>query len=421
MSRFAQNALLIALLASTALGFAYLYGLRIETGDVFPAYSSLRADPLGTRAFYDSLAEIPGVRVDRRFQPMEDLSGAPQRTIIVAGLSAANWGTMSSKEYAAIDSEVRGGSRLVLALQADFADAKKENVGDDEDTGTAHPQKSEKPEKEDKIDTATPKDLEAAPHREYGPTHGPRRELEGTGEEKPEAKADLKHLWGISLLKVGRLNYDKGAVLDPTAPRDLPRKLKWKSDSYFGVEPGASWRVIYVALGKPVVLETQYGLGSIVVAGDAYLFSNEALLKDRWPRLLSWMVGPNTRVVFDESHLGVIEDVGVAALARRYGLMYAAGTLVLLAGLFIWRQTALFVPPPAEGAAEPLDCSHTAALEALLLRSVAPADLIKACASEWRATAAPASFSRLPAAVGTLNRRDAPGAYNAAVRALRRK
>jgi hypothetical protein len=412
MSRAAQSILLVAVLAATGLGFAYLYGLRIERGDLFPPYSSLRSDPLGTRALYDSLADLPGIRVDRRFKPIEDLPAGPPRTIIVAGMSAADWGALTTKEFAALDGAVRSGSRLVLALRANFADAKDSNApGRDED--------DEADDSPAKAETVKPKKAEGAPHREGSVPRG-RRALELGESEKPAPAADLKRLWGIDLLKLGRVNYDKGAVLDPAAPGDLPQKLRWKSDSYFGVEPGAAWTNIYKALGKPVILETQSGLGSIVVAGDAYLLSNEGLMNDRSVRLLSWVVGPNTRVEFDESHLGVMEDVGVAALARRYGLMYAAGTLVVLAILFIWRQTALFVPPPGEEAETPLDCSHTAALEALLLRSVAPADLIDACASEWKATAPPAALPRLPAALGARNRGGSPEAYNRAVRALRR-
>jgi hypothetical protein len=418
MSRFSQNILFIAALAATGFGFASLYRLRIEKGDVFPAYSSLRADPLGTRALYDSLADLPDVRVERGFQPIENLPSAPPRTIILAGMRAADWKDVTDKEFAAIDSAVRGGSRLVLALQADFVEAKDANIRgtDDEDEDEAAPKKAEKP-KPKKADTDPPNDTKApaAPHRAL------RRELEVSGGEKPEPTADLKRLWGIDLLKLGRVNYDKGAVIDPSAPRDLPQKLRWKSDSYFGVEAGTSWRVIYRALGKPVVLETEYGRGSIVVAGDAYLLSNEGLLNDRAPRLLSWLIGPNSRVEFDESHLGVMEDVGVAALARRYGLTYAALTLFLLAALFIWRRTALFVPPSAEVAEATLDCSHTAALEALLLRSVPPADLIGACATEWRATAPTASLARLDGALGAGVRGHSAEAYNAAVRALRRK
>lgn len=414
MSRFAQNVLLIALLAATALGFAYLYGLRIEKGDVFPAYSSLRADPLGTRAFYDSLEALPGIRIDRRFRPMEDIPVGPPRTIIVAGMSAADWRNVTSKEFAAIDAAVRGGSRLVLAMRADFAEARDDaGARDKDDDEPVAPKKAEK--------AKSPKKPEAVPQKEAVAPRGSRRSLEIRDDDEPEPTADLKRLWGISLMKLGRVNYDKGAGLDPAAPRDLPAKLRWKSDSYFVVEKGAPWKVIYSALGKPVILESPYGLGSIVVAGDAYLVSNEGLLNDRSARLLSWMIGSHSRVEFDESHLGIIEDVGIAALARRYGLIYAAATLALLAALFIWKQAALFVPPPDEAAAEPLDCSHTAALEALLLRSVAPADLVNACTAEWRATATPAALARMPAGTATPGRGGSPEAYNAAVRALRRR
>ena len=37
---------------------SYLMVLRFESGDVYPVYSSLRSDPLGTRAFYDSLEDL---------------------------------------------------------------------------------------------------------------------------------------------------------------------------------------------------------------------------------------------------------------------------------------------------------------------------------------------------------------------------
>ena len=67
MSRFNQTLLLVGVLILAGLGFAYLYSLRIERGDVFPAYSSLRSDPLGTRALYDSLEQLPGIRIERRF------------------------------------------------------------------------------------------------------------------------------------------------------------------------------------------------------------------------------------------------------------------------------------------------------------------------------------------------------------------
>ena len=41
----------------------HLFQLRFEQGDIYPAYSSLRADPLGTKVFYESLETLPGLSV----------------------------------------------------------------------------------------------------------------------------------------------------------------------------------------------------------------------------------------------------------------------------------------------------------------------------------------------------------------------
>jgi hypothetical protein len=174
-------------------------------------------------------------------------------------------------------------------------------------------------------------------------------------------------------------------------------------------------------LDNPVLMEMPYGRGSVVVAGDAYFLSNEALQNDRATRLLAWLVGPNSRVEFDESHLGVVENVGVAALARRYGMEEAFVTVLLLALLFVWRRMALFVPVPQEQAETVFSSSQTAALEALLLRSVPPAELVAVCMAEWRRTARPSEIARLGGAHAPVRGVPAPEAYNAIVRGLRRK
>jgi len=88
MNRLAQGIVLIAVLAAAGLGFGYLYSLRISKGDVYPPYSSLRADPLGTRALHDGLEDLEGLHVQRRFKPLEGLPVSPPRTIILAGMTS---------------------------------------------------------------------------------------------------------------------------------------------------------------------------------------------------------------------------------------------------------------------------------------------------------------------------------------------
>src|SRR6266516_392281 len=52
---------LAILLAAFAFGLLQLFKLRFESGDVYLEYSSVRTDPLGRRAFYDSLELMDGI------------------------------------------------------------------------------------------------------------------------------------------------------------------------------------------------------------------------------------------------------------------------------------------------------------------------------------------------------------------------
>ena len=69
-----------------AAGLTEIFLLRFESGEVYPEYSSLRSDPRGTRAFFESLSLVPGVEVRRHMQPLlalKDFNG----TLFYLGLS----------------------------------------------------------------------------------------------------------------------------------------------------------------------------------------------------------------------------------------------------------------------------------------------------------------------------------------------
>ena len=63
----------IVLAVVFAAGLTQLFLLRFESGDVYPAYSSLRSDPSGTRALFESLALLPGIEVSRYTRPLSNL------------------------------------------------------------------------------------------------------------------------------------------------------------------------------------------------------------------------------------------------------------------------------------------------------------------------------------------------------------
>jgi hypothetical protein len=73
MKKYTSIMVLFGCLAVLVLGIIMLFDLRFEAGDVYPEYSSLRADPLGTMAFYESLEKVPGLSVRRDFSASDRL------------------------------------------------------------------------------------------------------------------------------------------------------------------------------------------------------------------------------------------------------------------------------------------------------------------------------------------------------------
>ncbi len=79
-----RTRILILLLAGVfAWGVVYLFNLQFESGEVYPEYSSLRADPLGSKLLFDTLARVPGVIVSRSYSALDDVE--PGTTLLLLG------------------------------------------------------------------------------------------------------------------------------------------------------------------------------------------------------------------------------------------------------------------------------------------------------------------------------------------------
>ncbi|MEO7798952.1 MAG: DUF4350 domain-containing protein [Opitutaceae bacterium] len=390
---------MLAVAGALVAGFVTLYRLRLGRGDFFPAYSSLRSDPLGTRVLYESLASMPAQQVTRWLQSLDQLPATPQRTLILAGLTTDRWKQITKEELAAIEAAARGGSRVVIALVAETEPEEKPR------------QKSEERRAKKREDDRAAKSKKTPP----ADSPGDRRD---EGEKKP-AFVDLAKEWGVTIKRLPAFGAARRA---PLAPVELPREVRWETETFFETPEGSPWRAMYRRSLHPVVIERALGLGSVVLASDAFFLSNEALQRNRQTSLLTWATGAFSTVEFVESHLGIVREPGVAALARRYGLGGAFFTFLVLAALFAWQRMAGFVPPAEPASGVMLEYNQTAGLEALLRRAVAPADLVKACATEWRGSARPLDIARVNAVLAENPKATPPATlYNKVVRALRHR
>jgi hypothetical protein len=198
----------------------------------------------------------------------------------------------------------------------------------------------------------------------------------------------LKEHWGVEF-GYRRLDVSDTDSYEPDEAENhsglpLPEYLAWHSATVF-TNLDNSWRTIYARGTNPVVIERRFGRGSVVMATDSYFLSNEAMRKDRHADLLAWFVGPNRHVIFDEAHHGIMDTSGVATLIRNYRLHGLAAGLLVLAALFIWKNSLSLVPPHADEKSENYVAGKdaTAGFVNLLRRNVPARDVLSVCFAEW--------------------------------------
>ncbi len=370
---------ILCLLGCTALfvfGIAQLFALRFDTGDVYPEYSSLRADPLGVMAFCESLEKIPGVSVRRDFSVNGRLPETSQTVYLHLAASRYDWRYVDDDLFRELKNFLGRGGRLVIAFYPQTRSFSSHYWDEEEKTNTV---KSSQVKSDQKNEASEP--LPEKPKKKKNKS------------SRFKSMVNLQSEWGFhesfeELLQDGD-RYEPVSVVRKTSA-DLPPALSWHSGMIF-TNCVAAWKVLYARGTNPVVLERSFGKGSVVIASDSYFLSNEAMLKDRQPQLLAWLIGPNTHIVFDEAHLGITERPGIAGLMRQYRLHGLAAGLLILAGLFIWKNSTSLIPPHAteERADFVAGRDATSGFVNLLRRSVSPRNLLATCFAEWKKSAAP--------------------------------
>jgi len=325
-----------------ALGrFAYL---RFQSGDAYPPYSTFRTDPVGTKALYESLKRVEPGRVRRNVQPLENLKGKTDTTILLLAVD----GIATSEEEGLVRDLAHEGARVVVALDARSSRA-----------------------------------MSAFRRGIVAPPPPPPK---GSTNTNFVAMVNYDRMFGLDIITLSHkestnsidADLEKGGV-------GLPETLPWYGRFVFSTPTNRNWDTIYAINTRPVVLEQKAGLGSIVMVADTFPFSNEALRVERSSPFLLWLLGRHD-VIFDETHLGVRGGNGVAVLMREFRLHGLIAGCMLLAILWIWRNSAPLVPPPqiTEDAEQAME-GKTArqAIVHLLRKNLSGAEALRAGLDEW--------------------------------------
>lgn len=359
----------IVLAGMFLFGLFRLFVLRFEAGDVYPPYSSLRSDPLGIHVLYESVRILRPDGIQRSYAPLERIAFSHGQAMLICGLHAdtrlmetPGW----EKMLTALSS---GGGRLIVT----FTGGRTHNAAGDDDARMNDP-----------CGDGVPKSLQEDRPGDCRKDTSPDR----------HDPADL----GISLKTVAhdvdnRFAEKAGEPL----PRSLPNTIAWFGSLGFVLDD-PQWRTIYRYENAPVIVARPWGRGQVTLVADSYLFSNEALRRDRLSGLLAWLVMAEPNLLVDEAHHGLLKQPGVAALARKYRLHGVFAVLVAVGILFIWQRTAVFVPPEKtrreDAALHPAPGRETAdGLVHLMGQHIPSKSLPAVCFEAWRSSPA---ASRMP-------------------------
>ena len=385
---FIRSFTLALLLFCMLVGVIHLFAMRFKGGDIYPAYSSLRSDPLGTRVLYESLGAFKDIRVQRNYQQLSSLKFEPHTTFLYLAAEADQTDLMPASLNEVFQRLTDSGGRLVLSFLPVVEDVEKKTCP--------------AAEEEDSSDDENLPPGDDAPAQQPAGANKPERSGESGPAENapPTCKNDaggndfvsVREQWGLELNFNANLPVkdEKYLALHALGLRpDLPAAISWHSNLYFDLLSD-SWRMVYSVDGRPVIVERPMGKGTLVLCADSFFISNEALRSDRHPRLLAWLLGRPAEIVFEETHFGVFKQTGVVDLLRHYRFTWFLAALFVPALLFVWKNAVYFVPPGRSDnspAADVLSEKDSASgLIALLRRNFTDNAILQVCCREWEQT-----------------------------------
>src|SRR5262249_31408802 len=106
---------LCVLLAGFFAGLARFAFLRFGSGELYPEYSTLRPDPLGTKALFESLARFENITVARQFESLNKFKADSKTTLLFLGTRGL---PDSSQLMPQLQALARAGARVFISLNA---------------------------------------------------------------------------------------------------------------------------------------------------------------------------------------------------------------------------------------------------------------------------------------------------------------
>jgi hypothetical protein len=319
-----KSGILIIIFVLFFAGTILIFQSRIRKGETLPDYSTLKADPLGTLALFESLQKTPNLTVTRNYSnnTVIDYSNS---TIFFIGVHAYIF-EMGGSLASHIDSLLKKGNRVIVSfLEPPFFS--QENV------------------------TSDSTDTSKIPF-----THSIQF-------RKNVSDTSKVHSTDILFKNV-----------------TWPGVLNLRADS--------SWKTIVARDSFMLLGEKKVHSGVLVVLHDGYNLSNqglrENLKKNGSNPLIPYLIGNTTTIIFDESHHGIVKRMGISAILQKGGFTPVIIFLCLWFLLLIWYIQGVSIRTQQGSTADNQSSDSPDSLQLILTSRIPPKNILQICKDEWQ-------------------------------------
>lgn len=297
-----------------------IMSMQYRKGDIYPQYSSLRHDPMGTSIFFQSLKKM-GYKVETIMEERLPENVDPQNTILFS-LSPSFFISKESREE--IISFILRGGRVFVS---------------------------------DKHDNRLMSFFDT--HILSGENNNNKRKNDNN-EQKDERNAIPEEIFNFAneRLKV----FNKSTL-----------KSNWPKS-----------KTVYKFKEQDIIILLNHGKGDIIISSETYFISNESLVKEPPVRFLTWIMNGRKRVMVDEFHHGISYKKGISFLLKKYNLYWFIAYLILIFFLYLWHALPYFqnpLPRPSTGNFNTQSSLH--GYTQLLTKTIPKNKLLDICIDQW--------------------------------------
>ena len=330
---------LIIFFAIIALGLWLLIDVmeqKFSRGESHSEYSVLRSGPLGSSMLYETMKETKTIRSELNFIPIPEWDDLNDCTVFILGIN--EYALRYRNNVDIIHNMLMQSGRVLITINPNRTYYRvRDKITNNEEDSSGNTRGNTSGNTSGNVFAENGIEVNAQENHKETPEVDEEEDVDEQIEESEEDGIALGYL-GKKLGFEIAFNEDKD-FLKANKTMMFRGKEEVCLTPYYFNNLNEHWKVLAKKGDYPVIIEREFGNAKLIVFSDSYIFSNEALVKNKNYDFLNWSVSDRSSVYFDETQHGNVKNTGIATLLKRYKLQGFFYSLIFIVILLIWSNS----------------------------------------------------------------------------------